>query len=372
MCFTLTCGYSFGLMQFGMMNLFRFLNAIEARGGAHFLAKNVELMNVNPWNDPIGALILGIRQLSLSGWKPEECTAIGNELLTWKEKGFLEREGIFLSTGFDLLNVRALPNILTYSKGSEDGQTIWALRLKATLDRSRRLTEEYSEAFLQIFPQKVQMLGKALGIPENSVRTYTEAEIRASVIFQVSKLCTLLLKAVRTTLGSQGWDVLVPGAAFGTIIQIPRSVDSFHFEVFQYFDPHLRRDGSVFAILGWFLVSYTTLALVMTVERSKIIVSPFSDVCMRHPLSKKYNCLVPGLSRCWILEFAFVRWVASARCFYCSLFVAPVRKTNLQVSSLLLQFALLVATGLSLFAAIVLLWVCSLLVFVRQVAGSLG
>ncbi|CAK9159975.1 unnamed protein product [Ilex paraguariensis] len=86
-----------------------------------------------------------------------------------------------------------------------------------------------------------EMLGKALGIPENSVRTYTEAEIRASVIFQVSKLCTLLLKAVRTTLGSQGWDVLVPGAAFGTIIQIPRSVDSFHFEVFQYFDPHLRR-----------------------------------------------------------------------------------------------------------------------------------
>ncbi|CAK9159976.1 unnamed protein product [Ilex paraguariensis] len=135
----------------------KFLNAIEARGGAHFLAKNVELMNVNPWNDPIGALILGIRQLSLSGWKPEECTAIGNELLTWKEKGFLEREGIFLSTGFDLLNVRALPNILTYSKGSEDGQTIWALRLKATLDRSRRLTEEYSEAFLQMFPQKVQV-----------------------------------------------------------------------------------------------------------------------------------------------------------------------------------------------------------------------
>ncbi|KAK7812562.1 phosphoglucan, partial [Quercus suber] len=96
---------------------------------------------------------------------------------------------------------------------------IWALRLKATLDRARRLTEEYSETLLQIFPQKVQMLGKAFGIPENSVRTYAEAEIRAGVIFQVSKLCTLLLKAVRSTVGSQGWDVLVPGAALGTLVQ---------------------------------------------------------------------------------------------------------------------------------------------------------
>ncbi|QHO36485.1 Phosphoglucan, water dikinase [Arachis hypogaea] len=68
------------------------------------------------------------------------------------------------------------------------------------------------------------MLGKALGIPENNVRTYTEAEIRAGVIFQVSKLCTLLLKAVRSSLGSQGWDVLVPGAVSGTLVQVERIV----------------------------------------------------------------------------------------------------------------------------------------------------
>lgn len=40
------------------------------------------------------------------------------------------------------------------------------------------------------------------------------------MIFQVSKLCTLLLKAVRSTVGSQGWDVLVPGAALGTLVQV--------------------------------------------------------------------------------------------------------------------------------------------------------
>ncbi|KAG2726254.1 hypothetical protein I3760_01G103400 [Carya illinoinensis] len=185
-----------GLEDYSFVLLSRFLNELEAVGGAHWLTKSVESMNINPWNGPLGVLIVGIHQLWLSGWKPEESAAIENELLAWQERGLSEREG------------------------DEDGKTIWTLRLKATLDRARRLTEEYTEAFLEIFPQKVQTLGKAFGIPENSVRTYTEAEIRAGVIFQVSKLCTLLLKAVRSTLGSQGWDVLVPGASQGTLIQV--------------------------------------------------------------------------------------------------------------------------------------------------------
>ncbi|PSS35912.1 Phosphoglucan, water dikinase [Actinidia chinensis var. chinensis] len=185
-----------GLEDYAFVLLSRYLNVIEAVGGARWLAENAESRNVSSWNDPLGVLIVGIRQMGLSGWKPEECTAIGNELLAWQEKALLEREG------------------------NEDGKIIWGLRLKATLDRSRRLTEEYSEALLRIFPKKVEMLGKAFGIPDNSMRTYTEAEIRAGVVFQVSKLCTLLLKAVRAAVGSQGWDVLVPGAASGTLVQV--------------------------------------------------------------------------------------------------------------------------------------------------------
>ncbi|KAK4433654.1 Phosphoglucan, water dikinase, chloroplastic [Sesamum alatum] len=195
-----------GLEDYAFVLLSRFLNALEAIGGAHWLADNVERKNVNSWNDALGALAISVHQLGLSGWKPDECRAIRNELLAWKERGLLETEG------------------------SENGKRIWGLRLKATLDRAKRLTEEYSEALLQVFPQKVQILGKALGIPENTVRTFTEAEIRAGVIFQVSKLCTLHLKAVRNVLGSQGWDILVPGDAFGTLIQVesivPGSVPS--------------------------------------------------------------------------------------------------------------------------------------------------
>ncbi|GMI96082.1 PHOSPHOGLUCAN WATER DIKINASE [Hibiscus trionum] len=185
-----------GLEDYSFFLLSRLHTTHEAMGGANWLVDNMCTKKIGSWNNPLRSLILGVHQLGLSGWKPEECAAIGSELSAWQEKGLLEKEG------------------------SEDGKRIWALRLKATLDRTRRLTEEYSEALLQIFPQKVQMLGKALGIPENSIRTYTEAEIRAGVIFQVSKLCTFLLKAVRIGLGSHGWDVVVPGSVSGTLIQV--------------------------------------------------------------------------------------------------------------------------------------------------------
>uniref|UniRef100_A0A1J3K4Y7 Phosphoglucan, water dikinase, chloroplastic n=1 Tax=Noccaea caerulescens TaxID=107243 RepID=A0A1J3K4Y7_NOCCA len=185
-----------GLEDYFFVLLSRFLNALETMGGAVQLAKDVESRNVASWNDPLDALVLGVHQVGLSGWKQEECLAIGNELLAWRDRDLLEKEG------------------------GEDGKTIWAMRLKATLDRARRLTAEYSDLLLQIFPPNVEILGRALGIPENSVKTYTEAEIRAGIIFQISKLCTVLLKAVRNSLDSEGWDVIVPGSTAGTLVQV--------------------------------------------------------------------------------------------------------------------------------------------------------
>ncbi|XP_020196145.1 phosphoglucan, water dikinase, chloroplastic [Aegilops tauschii subsp. strangulata] len=188
-----------GLEDYSFVLLSRYINGLEGSGGSASLAQCVA-GNTSVWDDTLDALIIGVNQVSFSGWKPEECIAIGNELLSWKKEGLCE------------------------SEGSEDGKYIWALRLKATLDRARRLTEEYSEALLSVFPENVKVLGNALGIPENSVRTYTEAEIRAGVIFQVSKLCTVLLKAVRVVIGSSGWDVLVPGVAHGALIQVERII----------------------------------------------------------------------------------------------------------------------------------------------------
>lgn len=66
-------------------------------GGTRWLVENAESKNASSWNYPLGVLIAGIHQVGLSGWKPGECIAIGNELLAWQEKGLLGKEGIILS-----------------------------------------------------------------------------------------------------------------------------------------------------------------------------------------------------------------------------------------------------------------------------------
>ncbi|GLJ26894.1 hypothetical protein SUGI_0526130 [Cryptomeria japonica] len=189
-----------GLEDYSFVLLSRFVNALESGGGPSWLAREARFRNASSWDHPVGALVTGIRQLGLSGWQQKECIAIENELQTWQKMGISETEG------------------------KEDGITIWALRLKATLDRARRLAEAYSDSLLQLFPERVQKLGNSFGVPENTVRTYTEAEIRASVVFQVSKLCSLLLKAVRSLSGGHGWDTLVPGKAIGTLVEVERIV----------------------------------------------------------------------------------------------------------------------------------------------------
>lgn len=93
--------------------ILRFLNALETKGGAHWLAENVELKNISSWNDPLGMLVVGIRHLGFSAWKPAECAAIGNELFAWQEKGLSEKEGIFVIT-FTAIVVQTFKELKEY------------------------------------------------------------------------------------------------------------------------------------------------------------------------------------------------------------------------------------------------------------------
>lgn len=188
-----------GLEDYSFVLLSRFSNAVDAFGGAPALAQDATSGDLDRISHTLGATVLGIRQLGLSGWQQAECIAIENELQTWQKAG--------------------LPK-----SGKENEKREWALRLKATLDRTRRVAETYTEALLDLYPSSSQTLGRALGIPDNTVRTYAEAEIRASVVFQLAKLCSLLLKAVRQVAGGEGWDVLMPGIAVGKLIQVDRIV----------------------------------------------------------------------------------------------------------------------------------------------------
>lgn len=41
------------------------------------------------WSLPLGAAVLGVRQLGLSGWEQAECFALENELVAWQQAGKL-------------------------------------------------------------------------------------------------------------------------------------------------------------------------------------------------------------------------------------------------------------------------------------------
>ncbi|KAJ7532990.1 hypothetical protein O6H91_13G028200 [Diphasiastrum complanatum] len=183
-----------GLEDYSFVLLSRFINALNMAGGATWLAEELRTMKIEKWRHSLAATVLGIRQLGLSDWHQEECMALENELMAWQAAGI---------TG----------------KGSEKDTHNWALRLKATLDRARRLCESYTDTILHLYPESVQKLGNALGIPDDTVRTYAEAEIRASVVFQLAKLCSLMLKSVRTSMGGAGWDALMPGKVVGKLVE---------------------------------------------------------------------------------------------------------------------------------------------------------
>jgi phosphoglucan,water dikinase len=185
-----------GLEDYSFVLLSRIINAFDGKGGASWFAEEVKTGKVGQWTPALTCLAMGVQQLGLSGLHLEECIAIKNELLAWPATAVVE---------------------------AKDTKA-WALRVKATVNRARRLAETYTDMVLKIYPNYVEKLGKAFGIPENTVRTYAEADIRASVVFQVAKLCSLLLKAIRATVGGDGFDTIMPGRSAGLLVEVDRIV----------------------------------------------------------------------------------------------------------------------------------------------------
>ena len=56
------------------------------QGGAQALS---QAGSDKAWSLPLGAAILGIRQLGLNGWDAPECLALENELGAWQQEGHL-------------------------------------------------------------------------------------------------------------------------------------------------------------------------------------------------------------------------------------------------------------------------------------------
>ena len=123
--------------------------------------------NRMPWSQALHALSLTVENLRLSGFDEDECQAVESELRSWRKS-------------FEPRDIQQL------------------IRLKASLDRCRRLAEIYCDKILGLFPERVERLGRALGVPEHVIKIFCEADIRGHLVFQLSKLVTLLSKNIRS------------------------------------------------------------------------------------------------------------------------------------------------------------------------------
>jgi phosphoglucan,water dikinase len=140
------------------------------------------------WEPVLDCLLLMVENLGLSGFDEEECRAIEREIGKW-------------SSDFDA-RIR-----------------LKLLRMKATVERASRLAEGYAGRILHLFPEIASKLGHALGMPEASIRVFSEADIRAHPVFQLSKLVSCLLKMIRALAALPSWDIIVPGKATGYLAQ---------------------------------------------------------------------------------------------------------------------------------------------------------
>ncbi len=141
------------------------------------------------WKPIIHALSLTLVNLRLSGISPEESRAAQSDLHGW----------------------RHLPD--PYDRDR-------LLQVKAAAGRCRRLADEYSETVMGLFFEKALELGRALGVADHAIRVYCEGDIRGNLVFQLSKLVSLLLKTIRMRAGLLAWDVLAPGRAVGRLVRI--------------------------------------------------------------------------------------------------------------------------------------------------------
>jgi phosphoglucan,water dikinase len=154
------------------------------------LSKCAQLLGNGPdiWSALLRALAVALENVRLDLIEPEECAALLSELAAWTKAGFQPER-------FSLL------------------------RLKATLDRARRLAGGYTDRIMALFPPRVEELGRALGVCEQSIRTFCEGDIRGSLVFQLSKFTEAGLREARSALQLSPWETLVSGSAVGALLR---------------------------------------------------------------------------------------------------------------------------------------------------------
>lgn len=115
------------------------MNEAESQGGPQRMSEEAKGGTPRLFDSCIGATVLALRQVGLSGWQQAECLCLEQELAAWQKAG-----------------VRP--------KGTPGGGPVspedlrwWALRFKASLDRALRVAEGYTECLLSLYAHRSQV-----------------------------------------------------------------------------------------------------------------------------------------------------------------------------------------------------------------------
>ena len=71
------------------------------------------------------------------------------------------------------------------------------VRYKAWLDRAVRLCTSFSDAMQDLFLAHVGGIGRGLNVDDHAAKVFVEAEVRASVVFQLSRILTAAIKSAK-------------------------------------------------------------------------------------------------------------------------------------------------------------------------------
>lgn len=141
------------------------------------------------WEGLFTALDLALTNVRLGLTEPEECEMLVSELAAW-------------------------------SQPFDSSHRLHRLRLKATLERIRRIGERYSAQVISLFTPRVENLGYALGVQEHAMRVFAEGDIRANVVYQLSKLAEIGEGALRCALDLPPWQAIACGEAVGRLYPV--------------------------------------------------------------------------------------------------------------------------------------------------------
>lgn len=96
------------------------------------------------------------------------------------------------------------------------------LRVKAAIERARRVAGEFSDTVLAHLAERAQALGQQLGVAPHAIRVFAEGEVRGHLVFQLAKLASELLRSLRQMLNQPPWDVIVAGQTSGKLVSVAK------------------------------------------------------------------------------------------------------------------------------------------------------